>query len=271
MAQHDYDLANQAGAAFRSDLNNALSAIVTWNSGASDPATTFARMRAVNTTSGVVKRRNAANSAWLIESTDDETRVIDRSSNTILDVSDIGKTFRATSTFTQTLDAASTLTDGWWVGYRVEADVVLTVDPNSSENIDGATTKVIAGPASGIIVCNGSAFYTVGFPPEHMSLNNQSAAYTTVMADSRRPIRHPSTDNNPRTFTIDSNANVPYKIGTLLTFFNEINTLTVAITSDTMTLLGSGATGSRTITGSGMLNAYKVTSTTWLCWGVNVA
>lgn len=163
MSQHDFSIANQTGASFRSDLNDALAALVTWNSGASDPATTFARMRAVNTTTGVVKRRNAANSGWIIESTDDEARIVDRSSNTILDESDITKTFRATASFTQTLTAAATLGDGWWAGYRVESGATITFDPNSSENIDGATTKVVVGPASGVIVCNGSAFYTIGF------------------------------------------------------------------------------------------------------------
>ena len=39
MATHDYDLANQSGAAFRTDLNNALSAIATNNSNSSDPST----------------------------------------------------------------------------------------------------------------------------------------------------------------------------------------------------------------------------------------
>jgi hypothetical protein len=38
MAQHDYIIANQSGAAFRSDLNNGLAAIVSQNSGATEPA-----------------------------------------------------------------------------------------------------------------------------------------------------------------------------------------------------------------------------------------
>ena len=65
MAQHDYDLANQAGAAFRSDLNAALAAIVTNNSGATAPETTYAHMWWADTTAGILKRRNAANSAWI--------------------------------------------------------------------------------------------------------------------------------------------------------------------------------------------------------------
>jgi hypothetical protein len=65
MSQHDYDLANQAGAAFRSDLNAALAAIVTNNSGATEPTTTYAHMWWSDTTAGILKRRNAANSAWI--------------------------------------------------------------------------------------------------------------------------------------------------------------------------------------------------------------
>lgn len=64
MAQHDYDLANQAGAAFRADLNNALAAIVSQNSGATAPTTTFAYQFWADTTAGVLKQRNAANTAW---------------------------------------------------------------------------------------------------------------------------------------------------------------------------------------------------------------
>lgn len=65
--QHDYVLDNQAGAAFRSDLNNALSAIVTQNSGATAPTTTYAFMMWVDTsvTPNLLKMRNAANNAWI--------------------------------------------------------------------------------------------------------------------------------------------------------------------------------------------------------------
>ena len=65
MAQHDYILDNQAGAAFRADLNNALSAIVSQNSGTSAPSTTYANQWWADTTNNILKRRNAANSAWI--------------------------------------------------------------------------------------------------------------------------------------------------------------------------------------------------------------
>ena len=65
MAQHDYIIANQSGAAFRADLNNGLAAIVSQNSGAAQPSTTYAYQWWADTTTGLLKIRNAANGAWI--------------------------------------------------------------------------------------------------------------------------------------------------------------------------------------------------------------
>ena len=65
MATHDYSIANGSGAAVRSDLNNALAAIVSNNSSATAPATTYAYMWWPDTTTGLLKIRNAANNAWV--------------------------------------------------------------------------------------------------------------------------------------------------------------------------------------------------------------
>ena len=100
--------------------------------------------------------------------------------------------------------------------------------------------------------------------------NSQSAAYTAVLADSGKQIFHPSTDNNARTFTIPANSSVAYPIGTVITFINQINTLTIAITSDTMTLAGTSTTGSRTLAVNGIATAIKVGSTNWLISGTGL-
>lgn len=65
MAQHDYVIANGTGAAVRSDLNGALGAIVSQNSGSTEPTTTYAYMPWADTSAGVYKLRNGANSAWI--------------------------------------------------------------------------------------------------------------------------------------------------------------------------------------------------------------
>jgi len=65
MATHDYVLANQSGAAFRTDLNNALAAIVSNNSNSSQPATRYAYQWWADTSAGVMKIRNSANDGWI--------------------------------------------------------------------------------------------------------------------------------------------------------------------------------------------------------------
>jgi microcystin-dependent protein len=65
MTQHDYAIANQTFAATRSDINNALAAILSQNSGTTAPTTTVAGMLWYDTTAGILKQRNAADSGWL--------------------------------------------------------------------------------------------------------------------------------------------------------------------------------------------------------------
>jgi len=65
MAQHDYIIDNANGLSFRNDVNNALSAVVTHNSGATAPTTTYAFQVWADTTNDLLKIRNAANSAWI--------------------------------------------------------------------------------------------------------------------------------------------------------------------------------------------------------------
>ena len=64
MATHDYIIANASGAAVRSDLNNALAAIVSQNSSATEPSTTYAYMLWADTANNVLKIRNSANDGW---------------------------------------------------------------------------------------------------------------------------------------------------------------------------------------------------------------
>lgn len=116
---------------------------------------------------------------------------------------------------------------------------------------------------------DGSVVDAIGF--RGIPQNSQSAAYTTVMADSGKEIFHPSSDANARTFTIDSNANVAYPIGTVIVFTNDsANAVTIAITSDTLVLVGTGATGSRTLAQYGQATARKVGSTRWYISGTNL-
>lgn len=75
MATHDYNIANQGFPAFRADLNDALAAIVSNNSNATAPVTTFAHMVWVDTAANpsVLKIRNADNDAWITIGEIDQT------------------------------------------------------------------------------------------------------------------------------------------------------------------------------------------------------
>lgn len=73
MSQHDLNIANQGFPAFRADLNSALEALVSNNSGTSAPATTFANQWWHDTTNSILKKRNADNDAWISVLTFNET------------------------------------------------------------------------------------------------------------------------------------------------------------------------------------------------------
>jgi len=65
MAQHDYVIDNSTGANVRADINSALQAIVTNNSGSSAPSATFPFMLFADSAAGTMKIRNAADNAFI--------------------------------------------------------------------------------------------------------------------------------------------------------------------------------------------------------------
>jgi hypothetical protein len=130
-----------------------------------------------------------------------------------------------------------------------------------------APSGALGTPSSGTLSgCTVDGTDGVGF--RNVPINSQSAAYTAVLADSGKAILHPSTDANARTFTIPANGSVAYALGTAITFINMTSqVVTIAITTDTMYLAGTGTTGSRSLAQYGMATAIKMTSTTWLISG----
>ena len=65
MSQHDYVIDNQTFPNTRTDLNNALAAIVSTNAGATAPTTTYAYQLWYDTTNNLLKMRNANDDAWI--------------------------------------------------------------------------------------------------------------------------------------------------------------------------------------------------------------
>lgn len=75
---------------------------------------------------------------------------------------DKGKVITCDGTWTLSLTAAATLGDGFAFGVWNTGTGTITIDPNASEQIDGATTKALAAGKLAIVYCDGSKFVTVG-------------------------------------------------------------------------------------------------------------
>lgn len=73
-----------------------------------------------------------------------------------------GKLLACSGTWTLSLTAAATLGDGFAFAARNTGGGTITIDPNASETIDGATTIALGAGESCICVCDGTAWYTVG-------------------------------------------------------------------------------------------------------------
>lgn len=66
MSQVDMNIPNSAGSVFRANLNAAIEAILTQNSAATEPTTTYPNMWWYDTSTSLLKRRNNANDAWIV-------------------------------------------------------------------------------------------------------------------------------------------------------------------------------------------------------------
>lgn len=157
MSQHDYVIADAAGAAFLADLNLALPALASLNSGATAPATTYAYMLWADTTSGWLKQRDAANAAWILRMPLGTGAVVDVASAATLDLTAnaaSSATLRVTGT---TATSAITLADGQTRLLRAAAAWPIThgaslICPGSASYTCAAGDLVLAiGEASSVV------------------------------------------------------------------------------------------------------------------------
>jgi len=147
---------------------------------------------------------------------------------------------------------------------NIVGGATVTGDASGSLALQGAGNTGITISSTGVAtLSDGNQIGYLNIPQ-----NSQSTNYTLVLADSGDHIFHPSSDNNARTFTIPANSSVAFVIGTAVTFINmAAANVTIAITSDTLTLSPSGTSGSRTLAQYGSAPAIKMTSTQWLISG----
>lgn len=86
---------------------------------------------------------------------------------------DRGKLIKATAgTWTLALPAAATAGDGFFFIFRNDGAGVVTIDPNGSQTIDGATTKAVSQGSAMLVLCDGTEWATIGQGDVALSLAN---------------------------------------------------------------------------------------------------
>jgi len=194
------------------------------------------------------------------------TGVANNAASTITISGAYGTTFTVSGTTALTLPTSGTLLTTAGSGSSLTFGTgLLSLAGNLTTSGAYATTVTVTAATAVTLPTSG----TLGY--QNIPQNSQSAAYTTVAADAGKCIFHPASDANARTFTIDSNANVPYALGTVIQFINmSSSNVTISITSDTLTWAQGGGTGSRTLAQYGVANCTKIGTTQWLLTGTNV-
>lgn len=266
-------------------------------SGAAEPAGAdlVAYMFWADTTTGLMKQRNAGNTAWITIGTlasvnwglaalagaqmtgglnEAKTTVASAATPTIFTAT-IGNVIDYTGTVTCTGFTAAPVAGArrtliCAAAASFTAGALMLIDGLAS----GQTYTATAGDQVHVVAFTTTTFRLTiarvdgASVAEGLSLiNSQSVAYTLVLSDRGKTLLHPTADNVARTFTIPANASVAYPIGTSIRFVNQINTVTIAINTDTLTLSPGGTTGSRTLAANGVADAIKIASTSWYISG----
>ena len=191
---------------------------------------------------------------------------------TLTNASSIYQVFTGTQVQTVRLPSTATLTLGSGFHIANSSTGVLTLQTST------AVALATIAPGSTIMATSVStsvdtaAGWELGFTDfsvdaRQVPQNAQTGNYTLTTTDYGKHIYHAAAAA-AATYTIPANASVPFEIGTTITFVNmSTNNVTIAITTDTMYLAGTGTTGSRTLAQYGMATALKMTATTWIISG----
>jgi len=96
--------------------------------------------------------------------------------------------------------------------------------------------------------------------------NSQTASYTLALSDMGKMV-----NTTTGGVVIPANSSVAFPIGsTVIIYNNSASSQTISITTDTIYLVGTATTGSRTLAQRGLATCVKVASTTWVVSGGGV-
>lgn len=153
--------------------------------------------------------------------------------------------------------ATPTTLAGYGIADSITAAVAAaTYAPINNASLTGTTTIQDADAAS----------HRAGYLDVPQAL--KTAAYELTLADRGKSVVMNGTS---LTLTIPANAAVAFPVGTAIAIINlNATSLTVAITTDTLTLVDSVTTGSRTMSQNAIATLVKVSATAWLIGGLGV-
>ena len=219
MSQNDLNIANQTASATRADINSALQALGSNNSGSSAPTTTYANMHWYDTSSNILKQRSEADDAWI------SIGYFDQSTNSFKILDD---TMVVNTSGTQTGLLGDQSTATWQAGTGTTqslvspANVKSAIDnltpsspirafANFNGNGTGSGTPAI-GYSEGIssIVRNNTGDFTVTFNTGLMPDANYVllGTGTAARADNRGSLEGYSQAQNTCRFTVTNHGNL---------------------------------------------------------------
>lgn len=147
-----------------------------------------------------------------------------------------------------------------------------TFDANGVQKVNNSYGITLGTGVAALLQKNADGSDDEAIGTRGVPFNSQTGNYTLVLADSGLSIVHPSGAGSGDTFTIPANGSVAFPVGTAITFLNlASDDLSIAITTDTMTLADSTTTGTRTLAQNGVATAIKTTSTGWLISGTGLS
>jgi hypothetical protein len=140
-------------------------------------------------------------------------------------------------------------------------DQITIVGNRITTTVTNATLELEGNGSSGVVIntiaeaTTASTSRAVGYLGLPQASSNLTQ--TLTIAESGK---HVYISTAGQTITIPAASSVPYRIGTTITFIAgpSATTVSIAITSDTMYLAGTGTTGTRTLAAYGMATAVKV-------------
>ena len=168
MAQHDYNISNASFPTVRADINNALTAVATNNSGDAAPSTTFANQWWYETDQNKLHFRNEDNDAFI------HILTLNQTNDTVTSVEGSATVLAGIDDQSSSNDDQLTISDTAVIINEDSDDLDFRVESNGNANmifVDGGADHVNIGTATdlggvlnveGTLVTNGGAVFNEG-------------------------------------------------------------------------------------------------------------